>query len=514
MKKIILFALVSFLMIFSGDLSAQKTEHLNLKKLDTYIEDALRAWNIPGMAVAIVKDGEIIFEKGYGVKEKGKIGKVDEHTLFGIASNTKAFTAAALGVLVDQGKIRWDDRVIEYLPWFELYDPYVTANMTIKDLLTHRSGLKTFSGDLLWYATTYSREEIVRRARFLQPTYGFRDRYGYSNIMYLAAGLVVEAVTDTSYDEFLDKHFFEPLGMKNTNTSIHSFGDYDNIAQPHSVLDDKNVPIPFVSWDNIAPAGGINSSVHDMAAWMMMNINKGDYEGEEVLSDEIVHKMQQPVIVFEISESSLEIWPSMHWRAYGLGWSLFEYHGHKVVNHGGGLDGMISRVSIVPDENLGIVILTNNNNSIPAYLMYEILDRYFGKDGRDWVGYGLERANRYEDYKTKQEEIKKSSRVKNTSPSFTLSAYTGTYGDAMYGNAEVYLENEQLKIKFIPTPLFDGELSHWHFDTFTIKLTKVPSLPEGTVRFIMNENAEIKEMVVDIPNPDFDFTELKFYKIK
>lgn len=511
MKKITNILIGLFLFsIFS--LHGQNTGRLDIKALEKYIENARVGWEIPGIAVALVKDGKTIYAKGFGVLEEGKKDKVDENTIFGIASNTKAFTAAALAVLVDQGKINWNDKVQDYIPWFQLYDPYVSANMTIRDLLSHRSGLKTFSGDLIWYASNHSREEIIRRARYLEPAYGFREKFGYSNIMFLTAGQIVEYLTDTTWDNFVTYHFLQPLGMERTGTSISSFSEQKNIAKPHNLVKDKNVVIPFVNWDNIAPAGGINSSVKEMSEWMKMQLNRGELNGKRYFSEKVSYDMWQSVTPFAVSKGSESIHPSMHWRSYGLGWNLMEYQGQKVANHSGGLDGMISRVALVPEENFGLVILTNNINGLSSYLMYEILDRYFGKEGKDWAAYGLERSKKYEEYEKQMAKEEEKSRKLNTKPSLDISEYTGTYSGNVYGSIEIKEINGELKAYFEHTPLFEGDMEHWHFDTFTIELKKVPSLPKGKVQFILDENAKVKKLVVDIPNPDFDFTELDFKK--
>ena len=269
MKYIILiiFLLLSFSLVKSQP--ADFTE-----KVDKYIEKAYKDWKIPGMAIAIIKDDKIIFEKGYGVKEINKPGKVDKNTMFGIASNTKAFTASAIGILVDQGKLNWNDKVIKYLPYFKMYDDYVTNNFTISDLLSHHSGLKTFSGDLLWDATSYNRKEIIERIQYLKPKYGFRAHYGYSNLMFLVAGQIITEVSDTNYDDFLKYHFFKPLKMDNTNSSI-KYQNKENLAIPHVEKNNKIIPIKYISWDNIAPAGAINSTVDDMAKWIKLQLNQG-----------------------------------------------------------------------------------------------------------------------------------------------------------------------------------------------------------------------------------------------
>jgi len=509
MKRLLLFFFAGFL---SLSLFAQSGK-FDLKSLDSYFEKARQEWEIPGIAVAIVKDGKTIFAKGYGVLDINKKDKVDENSLFAIASNTKAFTVAALSILVDEGKLKWDDRVTDYLPYFQLYDPYVTHEMRIRDLLCHRTGLETFSGDLLWYESTYTPEEIVRRARFLKPVYGFREHFGYSNIMYIAAGEVVKRVSGKTWDEFVQTHFLNPLKMKRTTTTVSVLGKMDNVAQPHKVvLGEKAEVIPYMSWDNAKAAAALNSSVSEMAEWIKMQLNEGEWNGKRFVSKENIDLARQVFIAQSVSAGSRQNYPSKHFQGYGLGWSLFDYQGVKVIGHGGGADGMISKVSFVPEEGIGFVILTNSINWVSTALMYRILDNYFDAEEKDWSGLFLSYKKAQiarEKEAQKQDEEK---RVKNTQP-LELSSYTGTYGGKLYGKAKVELENGELVLRFLKSPNLVGKLTHWHYNTFKIELLHTPLLPSGKVNFLLGADGNVKEMEVRIPNPDFYFYELEFKKL-
>lgn len=508
MKKI--FLLILCFVILTVGVSAQK---VNLQKLSDYIETCMNDWQIPGMAVAIVKNDSIIFSKGFGYREINKPDKVDENTMFGIASNTKAFTSAALAILVDEGKIKWDDKVTKYIPYFEMYDPFVTKDFTIKDLLCHRSGLETFSGDLLWDATNYSRQDVIKRMKYLKPVYGFRSHYGYSNILVLTAGEIIPVVTGKSYDDFIKEKFFEPLGMKNTNTSIKQQANYKNVATPHCKKDGKIIPIKYISWDNIAPAGGINSTTNDMCKWIKMQLKNGSYNEHKYFSKKEQKEMWSAQTVEEISSFDEYMFPSMHFHAYGLGWDLFDYHGKKIINHSGGLDGMISQVVLVPEDSLGFVILTNSINYFPYALMYSILDNFMGFEGKDYSKVISNYVKSRDEKKIEEEKEAESKRDINAKASFKLEKYCGTYGGDLYGNASITIKNGNLNLQFIPAPDFHCELQHWEKDTFVVEFTEFPSLPKGKVNFII-ENNEVTEFKIDIPNPDFDFTELKFVKFK
>jgi len=507
--------MIAFYVLISFNIDAQnKSYKKELKELSEYYNQSLQDWEVPGMAIAIVKDGETIFAEGFGVKNIDTQEPVDSKTMFPIASNTKAFTAASLAIIVDKGKISWDDKVVDYLPWFKLYDPYVTENMTIRDLLTHRSGLATFSGDLLWYGSNYSREEVIKRARFLKPVYGFREHFGYSNIMYVAAGEIIPAVTGQSWDDFVKAHFFDPLQMDRTMTSTSDLTGFENYATPHTDFEDEVIPIEYLNWDNVAPAGAIISSVEDVSQWLKLQLNQGIWEDDTIFSPRRSSEMWSQNTVLGVSDFSERTWPSTFFKSYGLGWSLSNYLGHKIVGHSGGYDGMISYTCMVPDENLGFVILTNKNSSLYYPLMYKTLDVFLDGGDKDWSAFILDLMARRKagDEKQKEEELK--NKIENTKPSLELAAYTGTYGGELFGDATVELENGELLVQFVPSPKFRGKLKHLHYDTFEITFTEFPSLPPGTCNYILDADGKVSEMKIDVPNPDFDFTELEFKKQK
>ena len=508
--------LLCLLFFIHPALPAQKPGRLDLPELDLYIDNARQAWMVPGLSIAIVKNDSVVFSRGYGLRQYGKNDPVDENSVFAIASNTKSFTVAALAILNDEGKLDWDDRVIQYLPWFSLYDPFVSNEMRIRDLLCHRSGLKTFSGDLLWYETNYTREEVIQRARFLEPAYGFRYRYGYSNIMFLAAGQIIPEVTGSTWDEFIRERLLNPLGMSNTYITLENTLTASNLARPHHVdmLACSTEVLPYMNWANIAPAGALNSSASDMAKWIRFQLNLGQWEGKQLISGEALWETREMHTIQPVESYSPNIWASMHFEGYGLGWQLYDYHGCKIIGHGGGSDGMISRIILVPEEDLGFVILTNSINTLPMSLVFYILDKYFTGKSRDWSA--LIHASSIQGLKQEKEkwDAYKSSADAGLKPSVKLKNYCGTYGGELYGNAEVLLEKGQLVLDFLPSSTMIGDLSTLEGDTFLIRLRDNPSLPEGTVRFYLDGNREVEKLVVDIPNPDFDFTELKFNKME
>lgn len=508
MKKYLYLILIFFLFAINF-VSAKK---INLDSLNNYIENALKEWKVPGLAIAVVQNDSVILAKGFGVKDINKNDKVDENTLFAIASNTKAYTAAAIAVLVDEGKISLDDPVRKYLPYFELYNPYVSEQMKIRDLLCHRTGLETFSGDLVWYGTNYSKEEVVRRAKFLKPVYGFREHYGYSNIMYIAAGLIIEKVTGKSWEDFITEKFLNPLGMKRTLTSVKQLDNTTNIAQPHTDYNGKIISIPYLNWDNVAPAGSLISSAKDESQWIKLQLHRGTLNNVKYFSADMSREMWSPHTIEAISKGQEKRFPSMHFSTYGLGWGMFDYHGKKIVSHSGGYDGMISYTALIPEENIGFVIMTNCNSSLYYPLTYKILDLFLSNENIDWchnIFVKIENGKKADaDEKIKDEQ----ERIKNTNPSLNLNDYAGIYNSELYGKAEVTVQNNALVVQFLPAPLFKGNLKHWHFDTFEINFPNFPSLPSGKANFIINAKAKVESLRIDIPNPDFDFTELNFIK--
>ncbi len=513
------FAIWILCALFTFHAGAQKKDNAAARRLETIDQLCRRAladFNLPGMAVSIVLNDSVVFSKGYGVRDVRSGAAVDGDTRFAIASNTKAFTAAGLAMMVDEGKLQWDDPVRKYLPWFTLYDPYVSENITIRDLLCHRSGLATFSGDLIWYGTNHPREQVLRNARYLKQAMGFRSGWGYSNILYLAAGEVLEQASGTSWDEFMSRRIFGPLGMRNTNTSVRELDLAGNTAIPHNEVNGRNIAIEYVNWDNIGPAGSINASANDMATWLRLQLRRGNWRGQTLWNEARTWEMWENYSPRPVSKWQREQMPSRHWNGYGLGWQLMEYGTCKVVSHSGGYDGMISMTTMVPELGLGVVILTNNNNSVPSALSFEILDEFTAvKENKDWLAFFLDRNREEERESEKSLQDLKAERARGTQPSLMPDKYCGTYRSEMYGDVVVRAipDSDALIIDFTPTALFKGELTHWHYDTFRLHWKTQMMLPPGLVTFVLGASGTVEEIKVDVPNPDFDFSELRLLRV-
>ncbi len=436
-----------------------------LTGFDDYVNKAMKEWEVPGLAIAVVKDDKIVYAKGFGVRQLGKPEPVDEKTIFAIGSSSKAFTSAAIAMLLDEKKLKWDDKVSQYLPEFQLFDPYVTREMTVRDMLTHRIGLER--GDQLWYATDFSRDEILRRVRHLEPSSSVRSRFGYQNIMYLAAGQIVPSITSKSWDDFLAERIFSPLGMKDSSTSISSLSKSNDVSTPHLKIDDKVTPIAWRMIDNIGPAGSINSNVVDMAQWVRLHLGNGKFGGKQLISEAAIKEMHTPQTIIRREGPYTIFYPDAHFMSYGMGWFLSDFRGKKLVEHGGAIDGMRAAVMMIPEENVGIVILTNMNGTLlPQFLSYRIFDAFMGKEPRDWAGEGFKGLAPLMAAAEAAQKKALAERVMGTSPSLSLEKYAGKYRSKMYGDIEVKSSNGKLSAHYGKN--FNGDLGHWNYDTFQV----------------------------------------------
>ncbi|MBA3633176.1 MAG: serine hydrolase [Acidobacteria bacterium] len=480
------------LMLFIGSLSAA-AQNAPLQGFDDYVNKAIKDWEVPGIAIAIVKDDKIVFAKGYGVRELGKPSPVDERTLFAIGSSSKAFTAATVAMLVDEGKLKWDDPATKYLPSLQLYDPYATRELTVRDLLSHRVGLER--GDLLWYASPYDRSEVLRRIRYLKPSSSMRSRFGYQNVMFLAAGQIIPSITGKDWDDFTRERIFVPLGMTATGTSIKTLANSNDVAAPHSKFGDKVESIAWRNIDNIAPAGSINSNVVDMAQWVRLQLGGGKYQNKQLISPTAIKEMHAPQTIIPLEGAMEKLYPEAHFLSYGLGWFLSDYRGRKLVEHGGAIDGMRALVAMMPEEKMGIVILTNlGGTTLPMPLAYRIFDAYLGAQPRDWS------ADMLKTIKTLQEQGKaaalkaESERVKGTSTSLAMEKYAGEYQNEMYGDSKIVFENGKLTAQFGPN--YTGDLEHWHYDVFRITW-RDRTQGKGFVSFRLNRQGKVEMMNIE-----------------
>lgn len=486
-------------------------QEVDWKKMDTYYEQAVKDWNIPSMTVGVVKDGKLIFSKGYGVKEIGKKEKPDANTLYAIASNSKAFTSAIIAMLVQEGKLDWDDKVQKHLPYFELYNPCVTEATTIRDLLCHRVGLGTFSGDVIWYKAEMTAEEIIRKVKNIPPAYNFRSGYGYSNLMYITAGEVIRTITGKSWGENVTERILKPLGMNRTIYQLKALDKVGNYATPHGLSEGTNFPIPWANWETVAATGGLISSVGDIAKWLTFNMNHGVLNGDTLLTPHSRNTLWKPHNNFMVDHTEDNDY-ERNFNAYALGWGVSDYHGQMRVGHTGGYDGMITAINMIPDKKLGVIVLTNGMNSPIMPITYYTLDALLGVSKKDWSKDFLAFREGRKDTRVSDAKEK---RVMDTKPSVGKKAYVGTYESTIYGKIMISLEEDSLVMKFEHTPDYEATLEHWHYDVWEIKWKKDHAWFDfGTVKFNSDNNLEITGIDFFVPNDDIFFEELKPVKVK
>ncbi len=477
----------------SGGRGAKRDSGTPAARLDAYTAQALAAWGLPGTAVAVVHNDSVVFAKGFGVRELGKPEPITPSSVFAIGSTSKAFTSASLAMLVAEGKAKWDDPVAKHLPELQLYDPYVTRELTVRDLLTHRSGLAR--GDRVWANSGFSRSEVLRRVRFLKPSWSFRSTYGYQNIMFLAAGTVVERASGKTWDDFVAQRIFQPLGMANSVTSVTKLSSLADVATPHERINDVYRPVTWLNIDNIAPAGSINSSVTDMAQWIRLQLSRGVYKGQRLLDSMGVKEMHTANITVRSGAQDERMYPMSNLSAYGLGWSLRDYYGRKMVSHGGAIRGMRAQVTLIPDAQLGVVVLTNSpQSSFPTAIANKAVDLYLGNPDRDWSALMLAAVKEAETRALAERKKRDSERVAGTSPSLPFARYAGVYADSMYGEISVTEQSNKLQLQFGPN--YTSDLNHWHFDTFE-SMPRDPVLERFMVRFVVDAGGKVSALDID-----------------
>lgn len=502
-------------LLAASSLPAQAPQNLPAD-FDAEVATAMHQFEVPGLALAVVKDRRVVFAKGYGVRRLGDSTPVDALTLFQIASNTKAFTTAALSILVDEGKLRWDDPVVQHLPWFQLSDPYVTRELTVRDLLTHRSGLGLGAGDLLWYHSDYSRDEILRRIRYAKMASSFRSAYAYDNVLYVAAGELIPAITGQPWDRFVRDRILTPLGMTGVATSVAAFAPGANYASPHARINGRLQVVPRDTADVTAAAGGLVANVTDLSKWMIAQLDSGRVGGgaTRLYSARRTRDMWTGVTILPIGDAPAALAALQpNFSEYGLGWFIRDYRGHKVLTHTGGLAGMVSRTLLVPDERLGIVILTNAETSINTALVWRALDIMLGAPRTDWATLLSTEEKRNEAAAAEVERNALSGRNASSHPSLPIASYAGRYRDQMYGDAMITVEQGRLALRFLPARAFVGDLEHWQYDTF-VAHWRTPSLPDAYVTFALTPQGNIESMKMAPVSPladfSFDYQDLLF----
>lgn len=456
------FAALVFILFAISLASAQALEQA---ALDAAMTEAMTFWQTPGAAVVVVRGDEVVYLKGFGVKDVTSKQPVTPDTVFAIGSTTKAFTTAAMAILADQGLMSWDDPVRKHLPAFRLSDPLANESVTLRDLVTHRTGLVRH--DLLWAGSPWGRQEILKRAGHLALSYPLRTNFQYQNIMFLAAGEAVAAAAGASYEDFVRKRIFQPLGMKSASLSTKDAEIAADHATPHGRQGSDIKPIAWRNLDNVGPAGSINASVRDLSGWIRMQLNDGVFAGKRLISAANLREMHTPQMVIRLEGRWKLFFPESDvlQLSYGLGWFLNDYRGHKLVMHGGTIDGFRASIMLEPRAKLGIAVLANlNGTQMPEATCYTLMDLLLGLPKKDWNGYIRDAARKFEADTAQELIARNAARKKDTKPSRELAAYVGTYEDAAYGKAEILLLDGRLAVVWSN---FKTALEHFHFDTFT-----------------------------------------------
>ena len=489
---------------------------------DAYVDAVRKRFDVPGIAVAIVKDGKVVLERGYGDREMGKPGKVDEHTMFAIASNTKAFTAAALQILADEKKLSMDDRVIDHLPWFRMSDPYITHDMRIRDLLAHRSGLGLGAGDLLyWPTTSYSTKEVAQRLKDVPITGSFRARYAYDNILFGVASLVIEEASGMSFKQFLSTRFFTPLGMTETRYNADDLKAGDNVATGHAKFNFTELkPVGTLTWSNAPGAGGLYSSVHDLTRWMNTMLAGGKVNGEAngkaLFSERAARDLWNVLTPMPVGKPSIpELAPAVpNLMGYAQGWNVGDYQGNKLVWHTGGWPGQVSRLTLMPNSKIGVVVLTNQEVGVAFNAVtFKALDLMLnGGSGNDWLAaYGKSFDKAQSDADTSWE--KHVAARKAGKPQLPLSGYAGVWRDPWYGDVSLSEAGGALNIQFLKTAQLKGRLEHWQGETFIIRWDDRSLNADAFITFQLDPDGKPvgarMESISPLTDFSFDFQDLR-----
>lgn len=460
--------------------------------IDKIMADALKYFEAPGASIAIVKGGKVLYTKGYGLRSVDKPDPVTADTAFAIGSSTKAFTAAAVGTLVDEGKMSWDDPVSKYVPGFRLSDPVANQSVTIRDCLSHRTGLVRH--DQLWFATGWNRDEIIRRVASVPLSYPIRTRFEYQNIMFLAAGMAAGNAAGSSWEDVVQKRLLTPLGMSTATLSTTAIEATKDHATPHTKRDNKIVTIPWRNIDNIAPAGSINASARDLTSWMLLNLQQGTFDGKRILSPATVREIQMPQMVVRL-EGRWKIFfpePEVTQLSYGFGWFIASYRGLKFVGHGGTIDGFRAQVGLVPSEGIGVAVLTNlNGTQLPEAVVWNVVDYLTGLEKRDWNTRIGDAAKQLQTDSERAGEARLARRVPNTHPSLDLSAYEGDYSDDGYGPLTISMDNGHLMLRWAKQ---SAALEHFNYDTFITG--KTGGIAMELVQFTLGPDGQVSSVTV------------------
>ncbi len=458
----------------------------NLDGLDSFIEQVMKDWHVPGLAVAIVKDGKVVYSKGFGFRDVKRALKVTPDTLFAIGSCSKSFTATALAVLVEEGKLDWDKPVREYLPDFRLSDVYATERLRVRDLVTHQSGLPRH--DMIWYGSPLSRKELFERLRYLEPNRPLHARYQYNNLMFLVAGVLIERVSGSTWEEFVRLKLLGPLEMKTSTFSVNDSQKTTDFSLPYREQKGEVKEIPFRNIDAIGPAGSINSSVNEMVNWLSMQLGKGKFNGREIIPEKGLAEVHTPQIV---AGGDLKYDESFY-ATYAMGWMVTSDRGHPTLAHGGGIDGFTSHIRFLPKDQLGVVVLTNSSSPASSLIASNATDRMLGLSEVPWSQRTKDDVAKAREAQAKTKAEDEAKRKKGTQPTHALKDYTGQFEHPAFQTLTITQEGEQLKFDLHS---LTGQLNHYHYDIFQVAEGSAV-LERQKLTFLMNSAGDIDRVTL------------------
>ncbi len=515
------FAVTIIFTVFLVGLVSAQSQPLTAEQIDALVARSMAAFDVPGIAVGVIKDGKVVHSRGYGVRSLNTKEKMDENTLFGIASNSKAFTTVALGILVDEGKIKWDDKVRDHIPEFKLYNSYVSDEFTIRDLLTHRSGLGLGAGDLMFFpdGSDFTVKDVIHNLRYLKQVSSFRTKYDYDNNLYVVAGEVIARVTGKSWAEFVEERIVQPLGMSKTAGLYSRLKDKSNIIDGHAPVNGKVQVIARSSVGVAAAAGGINSNITDLTKWVQMFLAGGKFpDGKPFISPQVLRELWSPQTIIPVGGPGKY---NTHFAAYGLGFGLTDVSGYKQVRHTGGLEGMVTEITMIPELNLGIIVLTNQQEGGAfSSITNQIKDGYFGKTGNDWVAdLSANRTKAVADAKKLTDSIwQKIDEAQKAGGKADMAAFAGTYADAWLGNVTISGSGGKYRFDSKRSPHLTGEILPYKANTFVVKWDDRSMDADAFMTFSLDEEGKASGFTMKAISPltdfSYDFHDLDFHRVK
>lgn len=500
------------LFLFFGQVVAQRMLPSDLLK---DVQNGMKVMEVPGLAISIVTSDSILLQKGFGVRSIEEEETVNQESLFGVGAITQTFTAMAVSILVQQGKLSWGSKVKEIIPYFDLYDVFASNEITVRDLVLNHIGLPESCGGTLWYGTSFSRREIVEKISHFKPVSSFRTKYAYHALSYLVVGEVIKEVSGVTWKDFIRKEIFNKIGMSRSSGCYYDLVASGNRGNPHIDKDKKIQKIKFRNYDNVGAALAINLNASDVSKYMQCLLSKGKINGIQKIPERVIDEVFTPLIIMpdKIEKYGL-YYNKTNFNTLGLGWFIKDYCGRKLIYNTGKVDGMYSKITLIPQENIGICVMTNQQSELAEVIVNCLVDYYCGQERVDYLSMYEAKRDEEEEHRINTWKAHVKKRKSRTEQSLGLNDYVGDYSDDKYGGLKISLEEEKLNVVFLRTKSFKAQLEHWHFDTFLLNWED-PVMPKGFITFVLNEDGIVEGFKLSQPKlPEVDFSEFEFKKIK